>query len=152
VMLICINTAREALFPLITISDPATRRMFLDDIEEDVQLNLHIGHSNHMDRHIFDGYLGHIFILPIKNCWKAKEMLDFHIYAIILMNNYSDYLKPDTIQLFSDNKVKIIIFSFHISGIFQIFDFVLFGLFRQAKKQRSKEAKKQRSKEAKKRS
>jgi hypothetical protein len=92
--------------------------MFRDDVEEDVQLNLHVGRSNHMDPHIFHGYLCHIFILPIKNYRKAKEILDFHIYAILLMDNYSDYLRSDTIQLFSDNKIKVIIFSLHISRIF----------------------------------
>jgi hypothetical protein len=151
-MLICTNTAREALFPLIITSDPTRRRIFRNDVEEDAQLNVHVGHSDHSDHSdhsghsnhssysghmnadISHGYLRYIFIIPVKNCLQAKETPDFHIYAVLLMDNYFDHLKSDTIQLFSDNKIKVIIFPLHILGIFQISDFVFFGVFKQAKR------------------
>jgi hypothetical protein len=116
-----------------------------DDVEENVQFNVHVGHSGHMDADISHGYLRNIFILLIKNCWQAKEIPDFHVYTVLLMDNCSDHLRSDTIQLFSDSKIKVIIFPLHMSGIFQIFDFMFFGVFKQAKRQRGKEAKKQRS-------
>jgi hypothetical protein len=135
-MLVCINTAREALFPLIIPSDPATRRMFRDDVEEDVQLNVHVGYSGHVDADISHSYLRHIFIHPIINCRQANEIPDVHVYTILLMDNCSDHLRSDAIRLFSDNKVKIIFFLFHMSGIFQIFDFMFFDVFKQTKRQR----------------
>jgi hypothetical protein len=140
---------KRGSFPLIFISDPATRRIFRDDVEEDAQLNVHVGYSGHMDADISHGYLRHIFILPVKNCWHAKEISDFHIYAVLLMDNYFHHLRSDTIQLFFDNKTKVIIFPLHISEIFQLFDFVFFGIFKQAKRQRDKETKRQRDKETK---
>jgi hypothetical protein len=135
-MLVCIKTAREALFPLIITSDPATRRMFRDDVEEDVQLNVHVGHSDHVDADISHSYLRHLFIRPIMNCRQAKEIPNVHVYTILLMDNCSDHLRSDAIQLFSDKKVKVIIFLLHMSGIFQIFDFVFFDVFKQTKRQR----------------
>jgi hypothetical protein len=76
-ILICINTAREALFPLTIISDPVTRRIFRDNVEENAQLNVHVGHSGHMNVVISQGYLRNIFIILVKNCRKAKEIPDF---------------------------------------------------------------------------
>jgi hypothetical protein len=77
---------------------------------------------------------------------ESKGNTRFHIDAVLLIDDYFNHLRIDTIELFSDNKVKIIIFPFHISGTFQIFDFVFFAMFKQAKRQRSKEAKQQRGK------
>jgi hypothetical protein len=44
-MLVCINTGGETLCPLIVTSDPATKWVFRDSIEEDVDLKVHLGHS-----------------------------------------------------------------------------------------------------------
>jgi hypothetical protein len=56
-----------------------------------------------------------------------------------LIDNCSAHLKPETIQLLSENLVKIITFPPHTSGIFQMLDLVFFGVFKQTKRRLNKD-------------
>jgi hypothetical protein len=113
------HIAKETRCLLIITLNLATRRVFRNDIEEDMQLNVHVGRSGDVDADIFYDYLRLMFILPINNCRQTKEISDVYIHEISLIDNCSDHLRPEPIQLLSDNEVKVIIFPLRISGIYQ---------------------------------
>jgi hypothetical protein len=48
-ILVCINAARETFCSQIVTPDFTTRGVFRDDIEEDVELKLHVSRSGYVD-------------------------------------------------------------------------------------------------------
>jgi hypothetical protein len=131
IMLVCINAAGEALCPLIVTSDPATMGVFRDDIEEDVDLKVHVGHSAYVDAEIFQSYIRDVLIPTIEDY--RREQRTPHAVAILLIDNCSAHLNPGTVKLLPDASVKIITFPPHTSGIFQMLDLVFFGIFKHTK-------------------
>jgi hypothetical protein len=136
-MLVSINAAGEALCPLIVTSDPATKGVFRDGIEEDVDLKVHVGRSAYVDAEIFYCYISDVLIPTIRDYRQANGIPDAS--AVLLMDNCAAHLKPETVQLLSENLVKIITFPPHTSGIFQMLDLVFFGAFKQAKRRLHKD-------------
>jgi hypothetical protein len=100
----------------LDISDPATKDLFRDGIEHNVEFKVHIGCSGYVDVENFHDHLCDIFIPLSKNYQQIKEIAN--ALAVLLMENRSAHLRPDTIQLLFDNRMKIIIFILNTSEIF----------------------------------
>jgi hypothetical protein len=92
-MLVCINVAGEAFSQLIINSDPATRRIFHNGIDEDVERKVHVCQSGRMDIEIFYDYLHKVLIFIIEGWRQAKEIPDDA--AVLRMDNCSVHLKLD---------------------------------------------------------
>jgi hypothetical protein len=131
-MLVCINAGGEALCPQIATSDPATKQVFRDGIEEDMDLKVHVGSSADVDAAIFYSYI-HDVLIPTIDDYRHEQGIPNAI-AVLLMDNCSAHLNPDTIRLFTEANAKIITFPPHTSGIFQMLDLVFFGIFKQTKR------------------
>jgi hypothetical protein len=136
-MLVAINAVGEALCLLIVTSDAVTKRVFRDGIEEDVDLKVHVGRSGYVDAEIFYNYLRNVLIPTIRDYRESNQATD--ACAVLLMDNCTSHLKTETIQLLSENLVKIITFPPHTSGIFQMLDLVFFGVFKQVKRRLNKD-------------
>jgi hypothetical protein len=102
--------------------------MFRDGIEHNVEFKVHIGRSGYVDVEFVHDHLCDVFIPLIKDCQQINEVADAP--AVLLMDNCSAHLRPDTIQLLFDNIMKIVIFILDTSEISEIFDLVFFDMFK----------------------
>jgi hypothetical protein len=119
-MLVCINAEGNAPCLLITTADRATLGVFRDGIEENVDLQVHVGWSAYVDRPLFHLYVCHVLIPNIQLDRGAHGLPD--ALAVWLMDNCMTHLGDETMQLLSSNNVKIVAFPPHASGIFQMLD------------------------------
>jgi hypothetical protein len=136
-MLVCINAAGETLCLLIVTIDRSTLGLFRDGIEENVDLKGHVGQSARVDAVLFHDYWSDVLIPRIENFREANETPDSP--AILLMDNCSSHLTEHIIGLRSAHTIKILTFSPHSSGIFQMLDLVFFGVFKSIKKRLGKD-------------
>jgi hypothetical protein len=75
-------------------------------------------------------------------------MCNVHAYAAGQMNNCFDHLRPETIQMLSDNNnnsnnnnnIKIITFPLQMWRMFWMLDFVFFGVLKSGKKHLCKDS------------
>jgi hypothetical protein len=135
-MLVCINAAGETLCPLIVTTDRSARGVFRDGIEENVDLQVHLGTSAYVNAAVFYSYLDEVLIRRIEDFREANGLPESP--AVLFMDNCSSHLTREVIDLLSSHKVKIITFPPHSSGIFQMLDLVFFGVFKTYKKRLSR--------------
>jgi hypothetical protein len=113
-MLICINAAGDAVCPLIATADRATLCVFRDGIEENVDLQVHVGRSVYVDRSMFHLYVRDVLIPNIQLYRGAHGLSD--VPAVLLMDNCMTHLGDETMQLLSLNNVKLSLFRCTFQG------------------------------------
>jgi hypothetical protein len=127
-MLVCINAGGEALFPLIVTSDPATKQVFRDPIEEDVDLKVQVGSSAYVDAAIFYSYI-HDILIPTTDDYRYEQGIP-NAVAVLLMDNCSAHLSLIRFAYLLKQTLKLLLS--HCTH--QMLDLVFFGIFKQTKR------------------
>jgi hypothetical protein len=129
-MLVCVNASGEALCPLIVTTNSATLGVFQGGVQEGVDLKIRVNSSSYVNADIFRDYIRDYFIPHVENHRTIHGKQGSP--AVLLMDNCSAHLRDDIIEMLSLHRIKIITFPPHTSGIFQMLDRVLFGVFKTA--------------------
>jgi hypothetical protein len=127
----CISAAGEhmTLFAVCSqLHDAVERKLKLESNRLGVDFILRGRSEPYMSSQPFAEYISKVLLAYIDKLRSNEEFADKE--AVLLMDNCSIHVQPDTLQMIEDHQVIVIIFPLHTAQIFQSLDLSLFGNFK----------------------
>jgi hypothetical protein len=127
----CISAAGEHMIPFFVCSqihDTGERRLKTEGFRMGLDLIIKWRTEPYMNSQLFAEYISTVLLPSLDKLRSNEKFADKE--AILLMDNCSMHVRPETLQMLADHQMKVITLPPHTSHIFQSLDLSLFGNFK----------------------